>query len=420
MQDIQLDAIRRDGGTQPRESLDAFVVQDYADALERGDTFPPVQVVYDGTDYWLYDGFHRVHAYEKAGRDSIPSDVTQGTQKDAQWLSLAANKDHGLRRTRADKRRAVVKALEGWGKSKSFAEIGRHIGVADTTVSRTHERLLQSRGPSQNNQRGKGGRVKGADGIWRPARRKPKPTLEPDVVEQLKDTHVADDPAEQRELAKVKEDEQDSIVRSIKDEGLSVKEARSRHRRKEREREVSAAESEPPDLESVTQRYSVVYADPPWRYDFAETTNRRIENHYSTMDLQAICNLQVPGIAAEHAVLFLWATTAKLPEAMRVMDAWGFTYKSSFCWVKDKIGMGYYCRGQHELLLIGKRGSPPVPPPETRVSSVVSAPRTEHSSKPPVFYEIIERMYPQNSKIELFARVAREGWDTWGAMAGES
>lgn len=162
------------------------------------------------------------------------------------------------------------------------------------------------------------------------------------------------------------------------------------------------------------QLYPVIYADPPWRYEHVKTENRAIENQYPTMDLDEICALDVSGLATEDAVLFLWATSPKLAESMRVVESWGFTYRTCMVWVKDQIGMGYYARQQHELLLIAARGELPTPEPANRPSSVVNAPRAEHSAKPNVFYALIERMYPDIPKIELFSRAPREGWAAWG------
>ena len=131
------------------------------------------------------------------------------------------------------------------------------------------------------------------------------------------------------------------------------------------------------------------------------------------MSLEAICALAVP--AAEDAVLFLWATSPKLAEALSVVDAWGFAYRTCAVWDKERIGMGYYFRQQHELLLVAARGSFPVPPPATRPSSVIRARRgTTHSQKPQTMYDLLERMYPRAAKIELFARLHRDGWDAWG------
>jgi N6-adenosine-specific RNA methylase IME4 len=96
------------------------------------------------------------------------------------------------------------------------------------------------------------------------------------------------------------------------------------------------------------------------------------------------------------------------------MQKWGFEYKTNLVWVKDKIGTGYYLRGQHELLLIGIKGKIGVPNEADRVSSVLIAPRNEHSQKPQEVYNIIEKMYPNCKYIELFARNKHEGWESWG------
>ena len=122
-------------------------------------------------------------------------------------------------------------------------------------------------------------------------------------------------------------------------------------------------------------------------------------------------------IAAEDAILFLWSTSPMLYKAMKVIDAWGFAYKTCMVWVKDKIGMGHFVRQRHELLLLATRGRIPTPATTTRNDSVVEAPRGKHSEKPEVFRELIEKMYPGVPKIELFARVAPDGWDTWGKEA---
>jgi N6-adenosine-specific RNA methylase IME4 len=161
-------------------------------------------------------------------------------------------------------------------------------------------------------------------------------------------------------------------------------------------------------------KFPIIYADPPWRYDFSRSTSREIENQYPTMELNDICNLEVAKIANDDCVLFLWATNPKLQEALLVIDSWGFEYKTNMVWVKDKIGMGYYARSQHELLLIATRGNVPVPAAEFRPSSVMYSDRDQHSKKPDGVYEIIEKMYPEYAKVELFARNKRDGWEAWG------
>jgi len=165
---------------------------------------------------------------------------------------------------------------------------------------------------------------------------------------------------------------------------------------------------------ALPARYPVLLADPPWEYEHAVSDTRRIENHYPTMTLDAICALPVVDVVTDDAILFLWVTSPKLEEGMRVVREWGFTYRTSMVWVKDKIGMGYYARQRHELLLIATRGSIPAPAPADRPDSVIQGERTEHSAKPPRVYDLVERMYPGLPRLEMFARAARPGWSAWG------
>jgi hypothetical protein len=109
-------------------------------------------------------------------------------------------------------------------------------------------------------------------------------------------------------------------------------------------------------------QFNVIYADPPWQYDLSLRGSP--EEHYPVMETKSICELKIP--SSEDAVLFLWATNPKLEEALQVMKAWGFTYKTNLVWVKDKAGTGYWVRGQHELLLIGIKGNMPTPLEENR------------------------------------------------------
>jgi N6-adenosine-specific RNA methylase IME4 len=185
-----------------------------------------------------------------------------------------------------------------------------------------------------------------------------------------------------------------------------------RERRNERLEEIGAAAA----LETLGMRYPIILADPPWRYENPPMGggNRSIENHYPTMALAEICGLPIEDIAATDCTLYLWATAPKLAECFKVLEAWGFSYRTNFVWVKDKIGMGYHARSQHELLLVAKRGDLPPPEAEARVSSVIVAPRGRHSAKPERVYELIESFYPTLKKIELFARAGREGWASWG------
>jgi len=165
------------------------------------------------------------------------------------------------------------------------------------------------------------------------------------------------------------------------------------------------------------RRYAVIYADPPWDFEVYNEESgieRAAANHYSTMSLDEICALPIPSLASPAAALFMWTTVPHLRESFQVLDAWGFEYKTNIVWVKDKIGLGYFVRNQHELLLIATRGDMPTPLSANRPSSVITAPRREHSRKPDEAYALIERMYPELPRIELFARQTRPGWARWG------
>ena len=159
-------------------------------------------------------------------------------------------------------------------------------------------------------------------------------------------------------------------------------------------------------------KYQVIVADPPWRYGFSKSKNRKVENHYPTMSQRDIEALAVP--AADDSVLFLWATAPKLIEALSVMRAWDFEYKTNGVWDKEKIGMGYWLRGQHELFLIGTRGKFSPPEPTHRRSSIIRSPRSRHSEKPNALQDWIDAAFPAATKLELFARTTRPGWASWG------
>ena len=160
------------------------------------------------------------------------------------------------------------------------------------------------------------------------------------------------------------------------------------------------------------KKYQVIYADPPWRYSFSKSKSRKIENQYPTMTVDDICNMELP--SDDNAVLYLWATSPKLLEAIKVMEAWGFKYKTHAIWDKEKIGMGYWFRGQHELLMVGVKGQFSPPSSTLRISSVIKEKRGKHSKKPDKIREYISKWYPNANKLELFARNTSKGWDVFG------
>lgn len=206
--------------------------------------------------------------------------------------------------------------------------------------------------------------------------------------------------------------------RAILEASKQIRSEKAEARRAERSERLAEIAENTKSLAELPHRFPIVYADPPWQYEYAETENRAIENQYPTMSLDSICALPVADVTTDDAVLFMWATSPKLQDAIRVIGAWGFRYRTCAVWVKDKIGMGYYFRQQHELLLVATKGSPPAPAPTDRPASVIEAPRTEHSSKPAEVYDLIARMYPTLPKVEMFARsTERKDFVAWGNQA---
>jgi hypothetical protein len=128
--------IRLDGGTQPRARIDQAVCDEYGKQMKAGDKFPPIDVFFDGKDYWLADGFHRLEAYVMAvPGEAIECNVLKGTLQDAQWHSYSVNKTHGLQRSKKDKERTVRAALaHPAAANKSNGQIAQHCGVDEKTV----------------------------------------------------------------------------------------------------------------------------------------------------------------------------------------------------------------------------------------------------------------------------------------------
>jgi N6-adenosine-specific RNA methylase IME4 len=235
------------------------------------------------------------------------------------------------------------------------------------------------------------------------------------------------------DVASLAGDEQREIVargeREILEKAKEIRAGRAEAKRVERDArliEISRGNTGLPE----DRRYPIIFADPPWQFTAfpADLRIRAPELHYQTMSLQDICDLQIgEKIATPDAVLFLWVPAALLFDYGKpVLDAWGFEYRGNFVWAKDhdlsdtarRYGLGLYCRSQHEHLLIATRGERLHPNPSDLSSSVIYAPRREHSRKPDEAYEIIERMYPELPKIELFARgPVRPGWKIWGNQA---
>jgi N6-adenosine-specific RNA methylase IME4 len=172
-------------------------------------------------------------------------------------------------------------------------------------------------------------------------------------------------------------------------------------------------------MDDIANRYDVILADPPWHFETWGEGDRNVTKYYPIMETNDICGLSVP--ASDNSVLFLWACWPKLKDAMLVIDAWGFEYKTiAWIWVKLNsnsmgffTGMGYYTRANSEPCLLATKGKPPRVS-DKGIQSLICSPVREHSRKPDEQYAKIEKLYPNKKYLELFARRQRPGWDVFG------
>jgi site-specific DNA-methyltransferase (adenine-specific) len=167
------------------------------------------------------------------------------------------------------------------------------------------------------------------------------------------------------------------------------------------------------------RKYRIIYVDPPWRYQQRRLSGAA-EHHYPTMPLDGLCRLPVAEIADEDCILFLWATFPMLPEALRVIAAWGFAFKSAaFVWVKTNrrspgfhFGLGFWTRSNAEVCLLATKGHPRRM--SASVAQLIVSPVEAHSKKPDEVRERIVNLMGGLPRIELFARQKAKGWDAWG------
>ena len=176
-------------------------------------------------------------------------------------------------------------------------------------------------------------------------------------------------------------------------------------------------------------RFKTVLADPPWQ--FQNRTGKMAPEHkrlsrYPTMTLREICDLPVEAIVSDTAHLYLWVPNALLPEGLKVMESWGFSYKSNIIWYKirkdggpDRRGVGFYFRNVTEVLLFGVRGKNARTLQQGRTQeNIISSQKREHSRKPDEQYDLIEGC-SGGPRLEMFARGPRVGWTVWGNQADE-
>ncbi len=336
----------------------------------------------------IIDGHHRVEICESLGLVDWPRFVRKGLSE-AEKRKLARELNVSRRHLTTAQKQAVIADQLRDTPSISSRAIAAMLGVDDKTVAKVRRELIETAEIPQLEQ------TTGRDGKDRPARRPIKTAFVPDrpnVREYMRG-------------AKIIRAEQQKAAHAVRLAHMDMVAERGRT-------------NAPAKL---ARKYPIYYLDPPWRFGVrSEVTGREksAENHYPTMTTDEIVALLVDLIGGdEPGVIFCWGTNPMLPDALRVMDACGFTYVHHWIWDKEVAGTGYWGRDRHELLLIGRRGDVAAPLPGTQPETVHRERKGGHSAKPGYFAEQIERLYPGIAKLELFCRSPRHGWDAWGFEA---
>lgn len=198
---------------------------------------------------------------------------------------------------------------------------------------------------------------------------------------------------------------------------VSINQAYQELKKKEKLEERKAyIEQQKKDIEQqklpeINSEYDILVFDPPWPYGREyDPDSSRVANPYPEMSIQQIKEIEAPG--KDSSIMFLWATHQFLRDAFDILEDWGYIYKATMVWNKEKIGMGYWLRMQCEFCLLAVKGKPIWDITDWR--DIFSEPRRQHSRKPDSFFNQIDKYFPYASKLEYFSREQREGWSVYG------
>ena len=173
----------------------------------------------------------------------------------------------------------------------------------------------------------------------------------------------------------------------------------------------------------MSKTYDIIYMDPPWWYagqtqtGSAKKPTSAAKDHYPTMTDKELRELDVLSLANDDCLIYMWTSSPHLSQAISLGEHWGFEYKTiAFCWDKVMVNPGFYTLSQVEVCIVFKKKGGKIPQPRgvRNAKQFLSEKRREHSRKPDEIRRRIEAMHPTQSKLEMFARVAPEGWDVWG------
>lgn len=217
-----------------------------------------------------------------------------------------------------------------------------------------------------------------------------------------------------------------AVAQQLADLPQKTREAIGAHETTLTEERRKVQHKERPKIKLPEGKYRVIYADPPWQYNDQRTglgtsegkvdrASTAASQHYPTMSVDELSKLKIEDLAGKSAVLFCWATFPLLPDALKVIEVWGFEYKTAFVWHKSRGSFGHYHKADAELLLVATRGSCTPDDSDTRHSQIITGMTKGHSRKPDEARKLIDTMYSHGPRIELFARQpANDKWKVWG------
>jgi N6-adenosine-specific RNA methylase IME4 len=186
-----------------------------------------------------------------------------------------------------------------------------------------------------------------------------------------------------------------------------------------RQREIIVIQEAIKHLEAPQQKYDVIVIDPPWPYGSEyDPESRRVASPYPEMSIEEITSIPVP--CAENSILWLWTTNAFMKDAFHILDSWGFEPKTILTWAKDRIGIGYYLRGQTEHCILATKGNPNYNTENAqKYSTLLHAKNEGHSQKPQEFYDLVDAIC-LGWKLDYYGRKKREGWHVFGTLEGDA
>lgn len=433
-QEISVDRCHR---SPTARAVQAVRVESLARSIAEIGLRQPINVRPHGDGFEIRGGGHRHAAFVKLGRATIPAFI----RADDDLIAELAEIDENLIRNELSaierdlafaRRKAIYEQLHpetahgatGKGRPKS-----RHDGDSKPPPERFTQDAAKKTGAGERTIQRSVGHVEtiGEQALAELIDTPLNATVELDALSQLDEAR-----------------RQDVVERAKAGKDVSAVVELKKQRRAGREKALADRIRTFPD-----KRYGLLYVDVPRHFNVrADDTGlgKSPENHYPTMSFDELCALPIDTIAADDCLLIFWSTAASIIDDIEIMAEWGFValrprtglgklskpnrvalapvgagaYRSMQVWDKVRIGLGYWFRDRHEFILIGARGNVVPPAQGDQDESLFAETKGKHSEKPDRVAAMIDRLWPNIPKIELFARQSRAGWDVWGLEAPEA